>query len=363
MGSMNAVETVDGLLQEAAALGLSDLHLDPEAQGLRVRARRDGVLQLLRWLPAELQGSVVGRLKTLAELLVYRNDLPQEGRISRELSGIGSPVRVATYPTARGERVALRFQAGQTARDLGQLQLPTHVEKGLREAIARPDGVLLMTGPSGSGKTSTLYALLRHLCAQPELRSLVSVEDPIEDQLPGVIQTQINRAAGLDFPRALRSLLRQDPDVILIGEIRDRETASIALEAGLTGHLVASTVHAGTAPLVFARLLDMGVEAFVLTTAVRGVLAQRLVRRTCRSCDGQGCDGCNQSGFAGRLPIAAWLPLGTNLRTAVLARADGEALAAAALADGMRGLRDDAQRLLAAGETTSEEVERVLGPE
>ncbi len=355
----DATGAVETLLREAARAGFSDLHLDPDEGGLSVRARRDGVLRALcRW-PRELAAPMVGRLKTLAELLVYRTDLPQEGRIPREVSGVGLEVRVATYPTACGERVALRLPSRAEAQGLAELGLGEEVRAALAEAIAAPDGVLLLTGPSGSGKTSTLYACLRELVRAPVLRSIVTVEDPIEARIPGVAQTAVAPAAGLDFPRALRSLLRQDPDVILVGEIRDPETAQIALQAGLTGHLVGSTLHAGRAPLVFARLLDMGVEPFVLTTVVRGVLAQRLVRRLCGGCAGAGCEECAESGFRGRLPIASWLPMLPALRAAILARADGPALTAAAA---VPDLWEDGRRLVAAGLTRTDELARILGP-
>jgi len=346
--SYPAVDVVASLLRRAVACGASDLHLDPGEGGVTVSARRDGVLETWDALPRSLGPQVIGRLKSLADLLAYRNDVPQEGRIAADRSGVGVEVRVATYPTMLGERAALRFDAPDgRPRALGELGLAADVLADLRAALGRPDGVVLLTGPSGSGKTTTLYSCLHELAAQTNRRSLVTVEDPVERRVPGVTQTEINAAAGLDFARALRSLLRQDPDVILVGEIRDRETAAIALEAGLTGHLVLSTVHAGTASQVFARLLEMAVEPFVATTAVRGVLAQRLVRRS----DGAG-------GYAGRVPIAEWLPMTPSLRDAVLARADGDALAAAA---NHRTLREAAEALVADGVTTEEEVGRVLG--
>jgi len=271
-------------------------------------------------------------------------------------------VRVATYPTLLGERAALRLDASDTvAPELGDLGLPGNVLNGLRSALARPDGVVLLTGPSGSGKTTTLYAGLRHLVRVAPGRSLMTLEDPVERRVSGVVQTEVSESAGLDFSRALRSLLRQDPDVLLVGEIRDRETARIALEAGLTGHLVASTVHAGTAPAVFARLLEMGVEPFVLTTAVRGVLAQRLLRRACVNCAASGCDDCGDTGYRGRVIVAEWLEMTPALRDVVLARGDGVRLRDAAADAGFADLRAAANRLVAAGQTTPEEVDRVLG--
>jgi len=337
----------------AQSLGVSDLHLDPTEDGLAVTMRRDGVLAPVEVLPAVLAARVVGRLKALADLLAYRSDVPQEGRIPADRSGIDREVRVATYPTLLGERVALRFDAAaERPETLVALGLPAAVTEQLARCLARPEGVILLTGPSGSGKTTTLYACLRHLLAQDPPRSLVTVEDPVERRVSGVIQTETNAAAQLTFARALRSLLRQDPDVLLVGEIRDRETAAIALEAGLTGHLVLSTVHAGTAPQVFARLLELGVEPFVATTAVKGVLAQRLLRRRSET---------DPTGYASRVPVAAWVSMGPALRRAVLDRADGEELARAARAAGWRSLREEAVALVERDVTTCEEVDRVLG--
>jgi general secretion pathway protein E len=345
-----AVEVVARILRESVEEGFSDLHLDPAEDHISVTARRDGVLERREPIPAGLGPHVVGRLKALADLLAYRTDIPQEGRIPAARAG--REVRVATFPTLLGERVALRFDAPDgVPRDLGSLGIPPGVLEALRDAIDRPEGVILLTGPSGSGKTTTLYSCLRHLAASTPPRCIVTVEDPVERRIRGIAQTEVNPAAGLDFARSLRSLLRQDPDVILIGEIRDHETASIVLRAGLTGHLVASTIHAGAAPQVFARLLEMGVEPFVATTAVRGVLAQRLVRRW------DADKGC----YAGRALVVEWLPMSARLRKAILARADGEVLERAARDDGVVSLREAAEALVDDGTTTIEEVNRVLG--
>ena len=346
-----AVDSVERLLERAHALGASDLHLDPTEEGLAATVRRDGILEPLETLPIELHLRVVGRLKALADLLAYRTDVPQEGRIPADRTGLGTEIRVATYPTVSGERVALRLEAAsgvpKTFQDLG---LSDSVRASLERAFDQPEGVILLTGPSGSGKTTTLYAALAHLLANGRRRAIVTVEDPVERRVAGVSQTQIDPAAGLTFSRALRSLLRQDPDVLLVGEIRDRETAAVALEAGLTGHLVASTIHAGRASLVFARLLDLGVEPFAITTAVRGVLAQRLVRR--RLPDGR---------LEGRVLVAEWLPMSAPLRRAILARGDGETLANAALEAGAVSIDEAAADLIRRGVTTEEEVRRVLG--
>jgi general secretion pathway protein E len=360
--AITATEAVRRLLEQAVELGASDLHLCPDDGDLAVTARVDGVLLDLPSLPREIAPRVVGRLKTLADLLSYRTDVPQEGRIAADRSGIGHDVRVASYPTICGERVALRFDAPQAVDSIDALGLDAATLASLRAALDQPDGVILLTGPSGSGKTTTLYAGLRHLATADRRRSIVTVEDPVERRIRGVAQTEVNPASGLDFARALRSLLRQDPEVILVGEIRDRETAAIALEAGLTGHLVISTIHAGTAPQVFARLLEMGIEPFVITTAVRGVLAQRLLRSACGCDDDRStCDECGGAGYQGRRPAAEWLPMSSELREAILARADGDALDEAARNAGVRSLREAALAMAHAGVTTEQEVDRVLG--
>ena len=275
---LDAVATVDALLQEATALGASDLHLDPGVDRCRLRLRRDGKLEDWRELSLEQAQQVVGRLKSLAQLLVYRSDLPQEGAIvAGEIEGCRE-LRVASYPAANGERVALRL--GEPAhRGFDELGLPGEVAQDLRGVLHARDGVVLLTGPSGSGKTTTLYACLAELLQAEGAPSIVSIEDPIERRVDGVVQTELNPQSGLDGATALRSLLRQDPDVLMVGEIRDPETAALVFEAGLTGHLVLATLHAGSPLQVIARLRGFGVEAFTLGTSLRGVLSQRLVAR------------------------------------------------------------------------------------
>ena len=331
--------------------GASDVHLEPSEGGVRVVVRQDGVLLAGRPAAPELGPRIVGRLKSLADLLAYRTDVPQEGRIPRIAAAPGSSVASRRSPRCSASASRSAWTCPRPVRvAFADLGLPPGVEGAFVRALERPEGVLLLTGPSGSGKTTTLYAGLRHVAEQPVGRSVLTIEDPIERRVEGVSQTQIQPAQGFTYAKALRSLLRQDPDVILLGEIRDAETAQIALEAGLTGHLVATTIHAGTGPQVFTRLLEMGVEPFVLTSAVRGVLAQRLLRRS----DGAG-------GYDGRVLAAEWLPMGTRLRRAILDRSDAEALAEAARADGGLGLEDAARRLVSEGRTTTEEVARVLG--
>ncbi|MEN8151366.1 MAG: ATPase, T2SS/T4P/T4SS family [Planctomycetota bacterium] len=333
-----AVQVVERLLATAIDRGASDLHLDPDGNGVTVSLRRDGVLETIETLDGNLAPNLVGRLKALSDLLAYRTDVPQEGRIPADRTAHGVEVRVATFPALDGERVALRFDAPDGApAEIAELGLPADAARGLTRAVEQPEGLILLTGPSGSGKTTTLYSIVRHLARQTPRRSIVTVEDPVERRLAGVTQTEVNRPAGLDFARALRSLLRQDPDVILVGEIRDAETAAIALEAGLTGHLVASTIHAGTGRQVYARLLEMGIEPFVIATAVKGVLAQRLLRKR----------------EGGRVLAAEWAPMTEDLRRSVMERAVTD--------DGGEELRRAARELVSKGLTDEQEVTRVLG--
>jgi type II secretory ATPase GspE/PulE/Tfp pilus assembly ATPase PilB-like protein len=349
---------VDAVLEFALEAGASDAHFEPLDAGLAVRLRLDGVLAEAGRFPGELAGPLIARLKVLAGLATYRTDVPQDGRIPRE----GSDLRLSTYPTVRGEKAVVRLFA-RRAEDfrLELLGLPDGVLAALRTALAAREGLILFTGPAGSGKTTTIYAALQHLRdAAGATRQIVSIEDPVECLLPGVTQTEVNPPAGLTFANCLRSVLRQDPEVIAVGEVRDRETAELAAEAALTGHLVIATLHAGTAPGVFARLVEMGLEPATVTSVVRLAVAQRLVRRTCAGCAGRGCPECAGSGHRGRLPIAEALPLAPEVRRAVLERVDLAGLRAAAASAGMVGLGRSGAALVESGATSLPEVERVL---
>jgi len=354
-GAAGVPVLVDALLARARARGASDLHLEPTPGALIARLRVDGVLENMTALPAELAPNLVARCKVISGLLTYRNDVPQEGGFKDD-SGEG---RVSTFPTIHGEKVVVRFFQAGVAISLNQLGFSDRVQAGLTKALAWREGMVLVTGPAGSGKTTTLYACLERLAR--EGRQVSTLEDPVERELPGVTQSSIQPAAGFDFARGLRSLLRQDPEVLLIGEIRDRETAEISLEASLTGHLVLATLHASQASGVAGRLLDMGLEPYLLTGALRGVLHQRLIRQRC-DC-GSVCDRCKPNGWSGRRPLAEWLEPGPAFRAAILARMDAGGLQEAARSDGLLPLAEEARAAVREGLTTTEEVRRVLGPE
>lgn len=381
-------DLVEALLAESISARASDLHLRPADDHIDVLLRLDGVLTPVATLGRTLQPNIVARFKILADLLTYRTDVPQEGRLRRDAVGDGGPadLRVATFPTIYGEKVAVRlFDDRREVRSLDALGFAPEVIQPLRAVLSRNEGTILLTGPAGSGKTTTLYAALRHLMSGGRERNIVTVEDPVESAIPGLTQTQVQPAAGLTFSRCLRSLLRQDPEVIMIGEIRDAETAAIGIEAGLTGHLVLSTVHSGSACGVFTRLLEMGIEPYLLTSSVLGVVAQRLLRRLCScarpagqsevraslgayadDCEGAtplvpvGCAACLGSGYRGRFLIAEWVSLEGEVGKAVLARRGTGEIAEAARAAGGRTLREAAVVALRGGRTSAAELVRVM---
>lgn len=363
---------VDVLLEDAVRRGASDVHVEPTSGALEVRYRLDGVLVRVASLGRELAPNVVARLKVLAELLTYRPDVPQEGRVEGAVRRYGADMRVSTFPTVHGEKAVVRvFDATGRVLDLDELGLPPAARAGLAAALRERTGAVLLTGPSGSGKTTTIYACLRHVVrAAGGARHVVTIEEPVEQVIEGVSQSQARQGTEFDFARGLRSLLRQDPEVIMIGEVRDADTAGVAVEAALTGHLVFTTLHAGSACGVVGRLLDMGVEPYLLTSGVRAILNQRLLRRLCADCRrpaargwaAVGCPSCAGTGYRGRLLLAEYVTLEGPLRRAVLARADTSALEEAVAGPGRESIRDGADRALEQGLTSAEEIERVLGP-
>jgi type II secretory ATPase GspE/PulE/Tfp pilus assembly ATPase PilB-like protein len=374
-----ATLVVDRLLAAARESQASDLHLLPTADALDVRWRVDGVLELLAALPGQLAANVIARLKVLAGLLTYRTDQPQEGRIRAES---GTEVRVSTFPTLYGEKAVVRLFAERTKyHSLDDLGLQGGLVSELRRLLAETSGAILVTGPAGSGKTTTLYACLREIDRQSRgSRSLVSLEDPIEVAVAGVAQTQVNDAAGFGLAAGLRFVLRQDPEVITVGEIRDRATAETVFQASLTGHLVLSSFHAGSAAGAIGRLSDMEIAPYLLRSGVLAILSQRLARRLCECSQpvddpdsrlglpiekmraAVGCSACRGTGYRGRIVLAEMLLVQNNqLARAILSRTDRARLQELAVESGMVPLVKRACEAIENGLTTPAEVRRVLG--
>lgn len=373
------IRLINGLIAEAARLGASDIHIEPYETGLVVRMRADGALAERHRLPANVASMVVSRIKVMARLDIAERRVPQDGRIGLTLGGKSLDVRVSTLPSRAGERVVMRLLDKDNAGiDLDALGMPPKINRAFRGALAEPNGIVLVTGPTGSGKTTTLYAGLRLL--NDGSRNILTVEDPVEYAVDGVGQTQVNPKVGLSFAAGLRAILRQDPDVVMVGEIRDRETAEIAIQASLTGHLVLSTVHTNDAAGAITRLRDMGIEPFLLASTLRAVIAQRLVRRLCPSCRVPvpadeavaallgiapgttvyrpgGCSECGQSGFKGRVGVFEAIRVTDDIRRHVLA-GDEAGLAQAAFRE-TPALDGAARALVLDGVTVPEEAIRV----
>jgi general secretion pathway protein E len=352
------IRMLNALLTQAARDEASDIHIEPYERYSSVRFRVDGSLREVVTPNRALHAALISRLKIMADLDISEKRLPQDGRISLRLGTRNIDVRVSTLPSAHGERAVLRLlDKSENKLSLEAVGMQGDVLTRFEQCIAQPHGILLVTGPTGSGKTTTLYAALQRLDATQN--NIMTVEDPIEYELAGIGQTQVNPKIDLTFAKALRAILRQDPDVIMIGEIRDFETAQIAIQASLTGHLVLATVHTNDAASTITRLTDMGVEPFLLSSSLLGVLAQRLVRKTCSHCQGNGCDQCGQTGYAGRTGVFELLVTNDAIRAQIHNQSSEAEIRATALASGMTLMRDDAERLIAAGITTREEVLRV----
>ncbi|MFM6830851.1 MAG: GspE/PulE family protein, partial [Novosphingobium sp.] len=382
------IRAVNRLIAQAVDAQASDIHIEPAEDVLAIRLRIDGQLRHLPPLPTAMRSSFVSRIKVMASLDIAERRKPQDGRMRVAVRGHEIDLRVATAPSIHGESVVMRIlDRSSLALDFATLGFGVEIVGSFRRAVSHPHGIVLVTGPTGSGKTTTLYAALAELNA-PD-RKLLTVEDPIEYRLPGVIQSQVNPAIDYTFSAALRSFLRQDPDVIMVGEIRDPETALIAVQAALTGHLILSTLHTNTAAGAVSRLVDMGVEPFLLSSVLRGVLAQRLVRRLCGECkvpyDASaalaeiahgaripglsgycrpiGCDACGGTGYAGRVAVLEFLPVDDVVGKLILCGSDTRTISDAARAGGMTSLFEDGLAKAAQGLTTIEEVLRAAQAE
>ena len=360
------IRMINALLTQALHEGASDIHIEPFEQISVVRFRIDGSLRDVVRPKKAIHASLISRIKIMAQLDIAEKRLPQDGRISLRVGGKQVDVRVSTLPTGHGERAVMRLldkQAGQL--DLQNLGMSAEVLEQFDKLIAQPYGIVLVTGPTGSGKTTTLYAALSRL--NEISTNIMTVEDPIEYELNGVSQTQVNPHIDMTFAKALRAILRQDPDIIMIGEIRDLETAQIAVQASLTGHLVLATLHTNDSAAAVTRLLDMGIEPFLLSSSLLGVIAQRLVRKLCEHCkrhDGEfwqavGCDKCAHTGYQGRVGVYELLLTTDQIRAQIHNRASEADIRATAQQDGMRTMREDGERWLADGTTTQAELLRV----
>jgi len=375
-----AIRLINGIIADAARQGVSDIHIEPYESGLVIRMRIDGVLHETLRMPPHVAPVIVSRIKVMARLDIAERRIPQDGRIALTLGGKKLDVRVSTLPSRAGERVVLRILDKDNAGiGLEQLGMPEAIDKSFRSALREPNGIILVTGPTGSGKTTTLYAGLQLL--NDSTRNILTVEDPVEYEIDGVGQTQVNPKVGLDFATGLRAILRQDPDTVMVGEIRDRETADIAVQASLTGHLVLSTVHTNDAVGAITRMRDMKIEPFLLASTLRAVIAQRLVRRLCEACresvqatdavaallgvergaviyEARGCDECSHTGYKGRIGVFEAIRIDDHVRRMINAGGDESQIARHAFLRAPN-LGSAARALVLRGVTTAEEAVRV----
>jgi type IV pilus assembly protein PilB len=381
------VKLINSIVAEAVERGASDIHFDSEAGAMRVRLRVDGVVTDATTVPKAMVSGLVSRVKIMADLDIAERRLPQDGRIGLAVDGRYVDIRVATLPTVHGEAVVMRvLDKGRGMLDFDHLGFEPEDLARLRRAVSQLHGCVLATGPTGSGKSTTLYAALSEINT-PD-RTLITIEDPVEYELDGIKQIPVNAKIGLDFATGLRSMMRADPDVMMVGEIRDRETARIAIQSALTGHLVLSTLHTTDAPLSVARLVEMGIEPFLVASGISLVVAQRLARRLCDNCRapaevtaealagngfgsspagftafeaGPGCVRCGQTGYRGRVGLYELMEITDEIRALIVEKRSAEQIAAVATAQGMRRLRDDGLAKVRAGKTSISEVLRVLG--
>jgi len=378
------VRLVNQIIANGVAQRASDIHFDPQETDLRVRYRVDGVLRTERSLPKHMQNIILARIKIMGNLNITENRIPQDGRIKTNVNFKPVDIRLSTLPTVYGEKVVMRIlDLSSVANSIDKLGFTEQNEVLFRNMIDNPNGILLITGPTGSGKSSTLYAALSNL--NEEDVNIITVEDPVEYQLDGINQIQVKEEVGLTFATGLRSILRQDPDIVMIGEIRDFETAQIAVRASLTGHLVLSTLHTNSAVESISRLQDMGIEPFLLSSSLVGIMAQRLVRRICRDCGedyaftkheleimhkngiegvthgrrGKGCPSCNQTGYRGRMAIHEILPIDRNIKEMILSRSSDSAMRDYMKQEGYYTLLVDGLLKVVEGQTTTSEVLRV----
>lgn len=383
-------ELCDRILKKGVLCRASDIHIEPNREGVRIRYRIDGVFHDAAYLPAELHDQLVSRIKVLGDLLSHRREIVQEGRVRVKIGDSESDLRISVVPTVAGEKVVARvYSVHNATQDISQIGYTGPMLRRVRSILFDLEGLFLLCGPSGSGKTTTLYALLNEIQREMDAyASIITIEDPVEYEFGKWSQMQVNRQVGLDFAAGLRASLRQDPEVIMVGEIRDRETAEVALHAGLTGHLVLSTLHAGSAPETVTRLVNMDLEPFVVASALTGIIAQRLLRRVCMNCreeaevdpakitlirrlmrrddtpltfyTGKGCEACQFSGYLDRLPVAEFLDIDEEVRAMILNKARTSEILQMLLKRGWKTLLDDGLEKAAAGLTTFEEVLRSI---